>query len=87
MSVGMLNGKVDGFNTTLAQESNLITFKACKMQNWEAPVLKEGRTIYKTPFILKDNADQSFLITHPFTFEHGQHCFHIKPWKMCYKEP
>lgn len=74
----MLNGKVDGFNLPLAEESNLITFKACKMQNWEATVNKEGRTINKTPFILRDNA-YSFLITHPFTFERGQHCFHIKP--------
>lgn len=74
----MLNGKVDGFNLPLAEESNLITFKACKMQNWEAAVNKEGRTINKTPFILRDNAS-SFLITHPFTFERGQHCFHIKP--------
>lgn len=29
------------------------------MQNWEAAVNKEGRTIYKTPFILKDNAEFS----------------------------
>lgn len=57
MYVGMLNGKVDEFNPTLAQGSNLITFKARKMQNWEAAVNKEGRTIYKTPFILKDNAE------------------------------
>lgn len=54
----MLNGKVNGFNTiTLAQESNRITFKACKMQNWEAAVNKDGRTIYVPPFILKDNAE------------------------------
>lgn len=53
----MLNGKVNEFNPTLAQESNLITFKAHKMQKWEAAVNKEGRTIYKTPFILKDNAE------------------------------
>lgn len=55
----MLNGKVNGFNPTLAQESNLITFEACKMQNWEAAVNKKGRTIYKTPFILKDNTEFS----------------------------
>lgn len=29
------------------------------MQNWEAAVNKKGRTIYKTPFILKDNTEFS----------------------------
>lgn len=59
MYVGMLKSKVDGFNLPLAQESNLITFKECKMQNWEAEVNKESGTISKTPFILKDNAEFS----------------------------
>lgn len=36
----MLIGKVEGFNPPLAEESNLITFRACKMQNWEAAVNK-----------------------------------------------
>lgn len=39
----MLIGKVEGFNPPpppLADESNLITLRACKMQNWEAAVNK-----------------------------------------------
>lgn len=53
----MLNGKAEGSN--LALENSLITLKACKMQNWGAAVNKECRTINKTPFILKDNAEVS----------------------------
>lgn len=40
MCIVMLIGKVEGFNPPLAEESNLITFGACKMQNWEAAVNK-----------------------------------------------
>lgn len=40
MCLVLLIGKVEGFNPPLAKESNLITFGACKMQNWEAAVNK-----------------------------------------------
>lgn len=59
MLIAVLSGKLEVLNLPIAQESNLITLKACKMQNWEAAVNKECRTIYKTPFILKDNAEFS----------------------------